>query len=257
VRQGDPRWADAYGGAAKASQGGDLWPDVQASQQRGRQQTGGDDWQPPDDALAQPSSPQAEPQPQKGTVAEAGQTAAGTRNSPWINPAAYVDASLWGSAPAAGSNPTPPPPARDNRTVINNYFVNSGSGTMNVNFGGGVAQENSASYQPGAEARKPSPNASAPHDWTDADWREYEERDISIPALPRLLQGRWRCLRHPGQQCSPKRRTASAGACRRSTRVMRPIRPGRWQTMRRQNPRPISRQARNPNVAAGDGDDAF
>ena len=119
------------------------------------------------------SPPQAEPKPQ-----------AAAHVSPWLNPSAYVDQSLWGSAPAAGQNqPIPQPPAQESRPVTN-YFVNFGSGTMNINFGNGAVQGNSASYNSSASNQTPSPNVDVPQKWVDADWVEVERRDVSTPALP-------------------------------------------------------------------------
>ena len=128
--------------------------------------SGGDDWHAP--RVERPA--QAEPKPQ----------AAPAQASPWLNPSAYVDRTGWGAAPAAGSNrPPPSPSAPGNSTVnINVSFVNSGSGTMNVNFGNDAVQGNSAVYQPGASTRTPNPApAPVPENWQKAGyWQEAEWR---------------------------------------------------------------------------------
>jgi type IV secretion system protein VirD4 len=117
---------------------------------------GGDWWPEPtiENGGIQPP-PQAEQKPQATAQA-----------SPWLNPAAGLN------------QPPPSPPAQDSRPVINNYFVNSGSGTMNVNFGDGASQGNSAVYQPAADTRKPS-SSDVSRKWQDADWQ-----DVPLPAPP-------------------------------------------------------------------------
>jgi hypothetical protein len=49
---------------------------------------------------------------------------------------------------------------------------------MNVNFGDGASQGNSAVYQPAADTRKPS-SSDVSRKWQDAGWQ-----DVSFPAPP-------------------------------------------------------------------------
>jgi hypothetical protein len=80
--------------------------------------------------------------------------------SPWLTPdPAGNDDTGWGipDEPVGKGRPAfSPPPAPDNRPVVHYTFINSGSGTMNVNIGNGTLGNNGAVTDNGAWGTSPA-----------------------------------------------------------------------------------------------------